>query len=212
MKADFQPPAPLDPKRFSATRIFSDRQEMIRGLMSRLPLRPRVIEVGIGLGDFSAFILDTLSPSQFVAIDLFRMHELEWLWGRRTTEIFSGLTHEQFFRNRFSSQIDRGQVKVLSGTSWDLLASLADSAFDLVYVDAGHDFASVMKDLEASLGCLAPKGVIVANDYTLYDPYLDVVYGVVQAVNRFVLDRDFIVEGFALEPNMFCDIAISRRT
>lgn len=212
MKPEFQPPAALDATRFPATRFFSDRKEMVRGLASRLPPAPRVIEVGIGLGDFSQFILDTLSPSQFVAIDLFKMHELEWLWGRRTKDIFAGLSHEQFYRNRFSAQIDRGQITVLTGKSWEMLASLAGSRFDLIYVDAGHDLDSVMKDLEASLGCLAPNGVIIANDYTLYDPYLDDIYGVVQAVNRFVLNRDFIVDGFALEPNMFCDIAISRRT
>lgn len=212
MKPEFRPPVPLDASRFPATRFFADRKEMIRGLAPRLPARPRVIEVGIGLGDFSQFILEALSPAQFVAIDLFRMHELEWLWGRRTTEIFSGLSHEQFYRKRFSDQVGRGEMSVLCGTSWDMLASLSGSEFDLIYVDAGHDVESVMKDLEACIGCLAPKGVIVANDYTLYDPYLDVVYGVVQAVNQFVRDRDFIVDGFALEPNMFCDIAISKRT
>ncbi len=68
------------------------------------------------------------------------------------------------------------------------------------------------KDLEASLACLAPGGVIVANDYTLYDPLTDVPYGVVQAVNSLVQRHDLVVDGLALEVNMFCDIAISRRS
>jgi len=44
----------------------------------------------------------------------------------------------------------------------------------------------------------------------MYDPFINSEYGVVQAVNKIVDEGGWKVTGFALEKNMFCDIAIQR--
>jgi len=53
-------------------------------------------------------------------------------------------------------------------------------------------------------------GTLIFNDYVMYDHLQRVEYGVVQAVNQLVIDGDWRVVGFALNHNMFCDIAIRR--
>lgn len=205
----FVSPAEIQPTRLARTRFFANRREMILGLKAQLPPRPRVVEVGVALGDFSEFLLEALDPAEFVGIDTFDMHHLEVVWGRRTAEIFTGRTHEAYFRDRFAAR--GAQVKVLHGFSFEQLATLEAGSCDLIYVDAAHDFENVSRDLAASLRCLAPNGLIVANDYTLFDPFMRVDYGVVQAVNEFLESNDFEMEGFALEKNMFCDVALRRR-
>ena len=202
----FRPPREISAHRMNATAFHPNRKAMVQALKARLPEKPRVIEVGVGLGDFSQFLLETLGPRQFVGIDNFGLHEIGMLWGRPTSEIFGGRTHEQFYRDRFAGK----PVDVGTGVSWEVLAGLDEGAFDLVYVDAGHDYDSVLRDLDESLRVLAPAGIIIANDYTMYDPFLRVDYGVVQAVNEFVEARDFELVGFALECNMFCDVAFRR--
>jgi hypothetical protein len=208
----FEPPIELRADRVTGGTLVANRNELIRALAQRIGPRPRVVEVGVGLGDFSEFLIRCLNPSMFWAIDIFRMHHMEWIWGRKGSEVFQGLTHLEFYQRRFQGLIQENRLGIVEGLSWESLKALPAADFDLIYVDAAHDFASVSRDLEASLRCLRQDGVIVANDYTLYDPYLQLPHGVVQAINMFVEQHDLKVDCFALEKNMFCDIAISRRT
>jgi hypothetical protein len=170
------------------------------------PSDATVCEVGVALGDFSVRIMELLAPRNFVAFDIFKMHEEPVHWGRSSQELFGGLTHEEFYRRRLSSYGDR--VAVEQGLSHEALARYPDRHFDLIYLDAGHTYEAVSKDAEVSARKVKAGGLVVFNDYTLFDPFLKVDYGVVDAVNQLVAAGGWQVVGFALEANMFCDIAI----
>jgi hypothetical protein len=45
------------------------------------PVDAAIVEVGVGLGDFSQQILRVCLPRRFIAIDSFTLHELDSLWG-----------------------------------------------------------------------------------------------------------------------------------
>jgi hypothetical protein len=53
-------------------RLYADRQHMISEI--RCGERGVIAEVGVALGDFSDFLLDTLQPVQFVALVLQQRH------------------------------------------------------------------------------------------------------------------------------------------
>lgn len=60
-----------------------------------------VAEIGVAFGDLTEIILDALNPSDFVAFDLFKLHELPMIWGKPTAETLGRKTHLEFYVERF---------------------------------------------------------------------------------------------------------------
>ena len=67
------------------------------------------------------------------------------------------------------------------GLSVDASESFADNMFDLIYIDALHDHASVVTDLKAWLPKLKPGGIISGHDYA---------HGVRSAVHEVIGEPD----------------------
>ncbi|AOJ79922.1 hypothetical protein WS86_04285 [Burkholderia savannae] len=195
----------LERKHLVDAKLFAHRVDMVSWFGT---FGGTIAELGVAAGDFSNVMIERLKPSKFVAIDLFDMHKYPVIWGRPSSELFNNKTQLDFFRDRFSGEGDRLVTEV--GLSYEMLGKYPDHSFDLIYVDAGHDYESVKRDAEISARKLKSTGTIIFNDYVLYDPFGEGPYGVVQAVNELVTSGDFSVTGFALEKNMFCDIAVKR--
>ena len=136
------------------------------------------------------------------------MHKSTQLWGRLSSEIFGSQTHEEFYRARL--QADRDRMLVCKGLSHEMLRGFPGGHFDLIYVDAGHDYTSVANDAAISALKVKPHGVIVFNDYTMVDFVAAIPYGVVPAVNELIRAGGWKVIGFALQHHMYCDIALRR--
>lgn len=196
-------PVALRPRDVAGARLFADREQMMASL--DVPEGGVIAEVGVATGDFSEVMLKYLRPKKFVAFDVFTMHEFPIFWGIPSEVLFDGLTHLEFYKRRFS---DRPEVVLEAGLSLDGLARYDDNTFDLVYIDAGHDYESVRRDAELSRDKLKDGGILVFNDYTMYDHLIGTPYGIVQVVNEVVVNDGWHVVGFALQRDMFCDIAI----
>lgn len=194
----------LNNSHIEGAKLFATRADMVVTL--GVPAGGVIAELGVATGDFSEYILHALKPKKFVAIDLFDMHETPVIWGRQASELFQNMSQLDFYRRRFSRYLDHLVTDV--GPSYDVLEKYPDRSFDMIYVDAGHDYASVKRDGDVAARKIKPEGVIVFNDYVLYDPFAEGPYGVVQAVNELVTNGKWRVAGFALEKNLFCDIAI----
>jgi hypothetical protein len=186
-------------------RLFADRQALVRALAPRGGV---VTEVGVAAGDFSQFIIETLQPTRFYALDMFDMHKHPVIWGRPSSELFDNKTQLDYFRQRFAHEGSRVETRV--GMSAGLLSAFADETFDFIYIDAAHDYENVKQDAQVSTRKLKRDGLIVFNDYTIIDVFSLEGYGVVQALNELVVAGGWQVCGFALQHSMFCDIAIRR--
>jgi Methyltransferase domain len=186
-------------------RLYADRNAMVAALGPRGGV---VSEVGVAMGDFSQFLLETLNPTRFYALDMFDMHKHPIIWGRPSTELFDNLSQLDFFKRRFADEGARVEARV--GASAELLDAFPDGTFDFIYIDAGHDYDNVRKDAAASARKLKQDGLLVFNDYTIIDAFSLEGYGVVQAVNELVVAGGWQVCGFALQHSMFCDIAVRR--
>lgn len=189
-------------------KLFAGRKSLVEYLARELA-GGRIAEVGVMYGDFSDFMLRIIEPSLFVAIDRFDVQSVPVVWGMPSAERFKGMTHREFYERRFS---ERGkQVRCEQGDSCEVLSKYPDQTFDMIYVDAGHDYESVDRDANMSKHKIKREGILIFNDYIKYSHFDDSYYGVIPVVNELVVKQDFEVVGFALQADMYCDIAIRRR-
>ena len=196
----------LGPPDLLAARLFADRYELISRL--RFASAPTVAEIGVASGEFSAFLIETLKPKAFHAFDQFGLEASDHVMGVPARDLFGSRTHVEFYRERFAAAAATVEIHV--GDSKRLLPLQEAEQFDLVYVDAGHFYNDVKRDAREAARIVKRDGIIVFNDYLMFDHFLGDVYGVVQAVNELVVADGWKVVGFALQHQMFCDIAIAR--
>ena len=75
------------------------------------------------------------------------------------------------------------KVKIIKNNSLDESQNYEDNYFDIVYIDASHDYTSVKKDIIAWLPKVKEGGIICGDDYVSGWP------GVIQAVNEIFKDK-----------------------
>ncbi|QND53454.1 class I SAM-dependent methyltransferase [Phyllobacterium sp. 628] len=187
-------------------RLFANREDMVSSL-SDLKDGKVIAEIGVAQGNFSEFLLQTLKPAEFVAFDLFTIHQWPSLWGKDPKEIFGDKTHPEWFKDRFAGQ----PVKIEIGKSWDLLPKYPDKYFDMIYLDGDHEYEGVKLDAALADKKIKDNGIIIFNDYIMYDHAGELGYGVVQVANQLIVEGGYEVIGFALERNMFCDLAVRKK-
>jgi hypothetical protein len=181
-------------------------------LLPLLPTGGVFVEIGVALGDYSAKIMKVCRPDLFIGIDIFTIHEAAMIWGRPTIEVFSGKTHEAFYRDRFQRAIATGRMRVIAGDSSTTLAQFDDASIDVAYVDADHTYTFVRNEL-ALLNCKVNEtGWIVLNDYTMGNvaggKFTD--YGVIQATHDFMIEHNWEMMYLALHPKTHYDVALRR--
>jgi hypothetical protein len=120
-------------------------------------------------------------------------------------------THEEFYHQRFASELAAGTLAVMKGNSSDMISGLPDQSVDVFYVDADHSYEGVRRDLEALRLKVKPDGWVVVNDYTPAEIGLsNEAYGVIQATNEFMLTHGWEMAYFALAYVMYCDAGLRR--
>jgi hypothetical protein len=186
-------------------KLYATRHDMLRTLP--IPRGGVIAEIGVALGDFSKFLIRELHPAVFHGFDLFNLHNEETLWGRKTSDIFQGKTHAQFYKAEMAGA-GALRVQVHEGPSQQTLPLLPDGLCDMIYVDAEHTYNEVKADAALAVQKLRPGGTLVFNDYLFYDPFVKAEYGIVPVVNELVANGGWKVIGFALQKHMFCDIAL----
>jgi len=194
----------LTSRNLEYARLYAERTDMVRDL--GIPRGGNIAEVGVGLGDFSEALLNHLSPAHFAALDTFILHTIPEVWGRKTSEVFEGGTHRAFYERKLAAWSN--VLDVREGFSQDHLATFPDHHFHMIYIDADHLYEGVKRDAEIAVRKLRPDGVLIFNDYIMFDYLSSAPYGVVPVVNELAVNAGWRVVGFALQPQMFCDIAL----
>lgn len=213
--SDLPNPSVIYPSKLEAwhvdpnARLFADRDELIKALHQFKG--GRIAEIGVAFGDFSRVMLDVLEPSRFDAFDLFWLHNVPTLWHRPSADTFKGATHREFYAERFKAELEAGRLFIFEGDSSEELGKQQAEVYDLIYIDADHGLEAVKKDVAAAVTKLKPDGLLIFNDYLIWDYVKHEPYGVVQVVNDLCVEDGWIVTHFALEPGMWCDIAICRQ-
>ena len=80
----------------------------------------------------------------------------------------------------------KDNISLIKGNSNSLLKKIDMSKIDYVFLDGGHDYPTVMNDLNCSIDVINNGGTILCDDYDLsYAP------GVKKAIDEFTLKNNF---------------------
>jgi len=80
----------------------------------------------------------------------------------------------------------KDNISLIKGNSNSLLKKMDMSKIDYVFLDGGHDYPTVMNDLNCSIDVINNGGTILCDDYDLsYAP------GVKKAIDEFTLKNNF---------------------
>jgi FkbM family methyltransferase len=195
----------LPPHLVEKARVFSTRFDMLRSLPEGLTF----CEVGGGLGEVAEVILQACKPHKIVMIDTFTLHlhasGQEWLESE-----LSGQTQLGYLQRKFQAEIELGQVELQEGGSNELLSRLEDGSVDVFYLNYPHEYKSCYSQYLRLAPKLRPGGRIVRHDYTMVDFVTGARYGIVPATNRFMVERGWEMESFALHAGMYCDVMIRK--
>jgi hypothetical protein len=198
-------PTAISSEHLSGATLYADRNDAL----DAWPRGAVIAELGVGFGAYSQLIMDRTHPKLFDAYDLFNLHEQETLWGRPSSHFFKGMTQIDFYRNRFKTHFDTGRMRAFEGDSSSQLKRQPNQSYDVIYIDGDHTLNGVKRDSGVALSSIKPDGILVFNDYVYFDR-TGRPYGVINVVNDLCVNHGWKVKYIALQPQMFCDIAIFR--
>ena len=200
-------PPQLPAHLFENSRVVNSREDVLQWL----PKGGVIAEVGVAYGNFSALLLEQLQPDKFIAIDTFAFTAGNEPW-KQTFLKDSSLSHKDFYERKFQKEIENGKVEMHAGLSWEMLAALPDKSLDYLYLDAGHSYDEVVKDIEQVKKKIKDTGIIQFNDYTLFDAFAFIPYGVPKAVNEFMIAENYELLFLCMHQQFFCDVVVRRKT
>lgn len=132
-------------------------------LLSHFSLPRVVCEVGNAEGRFSQEICQW-------GID--RLYMID-LWQRIVGQSGDGNFPNEWHENNFMEAMQRTsqwqhKVTVLRGLAKDMIPMIPDNSLGIVYIDAAHDYDSVVSDLVLSFKKVVSGGIISGHDYLGY--------------------------------------------
>lgn len=136
------------------------------------------VEVGVDRGEFAQEFLSRWRGEHFYAVDNYKCYE-EMAWRRDGDRNVALVRLERYARI----------ARLIYDDSLFVAKSMRESKvpIDFVYLDAGHDYDSVMADLIAWWETLSLKGIAAGHDFDKTHP------GVMQAVSEFAKARELTV-------------------
>ncbi|WP_186394719.1 class I SAM-dependent methyltransferase [Stappia sp. TSB10GB4] len=155
-------------------------------IIADLPKGGIGVEVGTQTGRFARTLMDLAKPQKLYLLDI---------------------DYTPFRKEHVEQELEAGTVVTREGSSWDLLEEFEDEYFDFAYIDAGHGYEMVKKDLAASLKKVKKGGYILCNDFVVWSALEAIPYGVHKAVCETVSSNKLQVTHFAFHPYGYSDIA-----
>jgi hypothetical protein len=133
-----------------------------------------VAEIGVSCGINAKRIMDTLNPKELYLIDP---------WEFDNPEVTAHKYMKGFVYKLFE---EHEHVEIKEARSIEGAKTFPDQYFDLVYIDALHDYENVTKDLSAWYPKIKTKGFLAGHDYNYVSKELDRnEVPVISAVNDF---------------------------
>ena len=161
-------------------------------LLHCLPKGGRVAEIGVATGDFAEAIYNRSAPMELHLIDPWVFQDEDDYQldcanvpQREADQRYLGVCE------RFAAQIEAEVIKVHRDFSHNVAAQFPDEYFDWVYVDAKHTYEACLSDLRAFAPKVKADGFICGHDYANNLDSQTRNFGVVEAVDQFVLETGF---------------------
>ena len=158
--------------------------------LNELNLTGKGVEVGVLRAEFSNLILKNWKGSKLYLVDAWR--HIGGLVDVNNPDHNGHLdSYGKAFMNMYPYE---NRVCIIRELSAEAANLFPDESLDFVYLDAGHDFKSVIADLQAWTPKVKKGGVVSGHDYLDLVPTAnfspDTVFQVKAAVNAFFADKE----------------------
>lgn len=158
----------LEREHLKNCRVVPTREE----LLEFIPKGGVCAEVGVAEGYYSRLILDVVRPQKLYMVEYNR-------------------EYSKNLALRFEKEIKEGVVEILEGDSVEMLSKMPDGFLDFVYLDATHDYNHPREELDLCKDKVKTDGMIAGHDYTRFSVWESEQYGVIEAVNEFMIENDY---------------------
>lgn len=187
------------------------RFETRREMLSLVPQRGVVAEIGVFEGQFSKDIFDVCRPRELVLIDI-------WAPGPMVSadvdghnrRVYDGADLEKTTRARMESLEG---VRIVKSPS-SVLETFPEGSFDMIYIDADHSYEGVMVDLANAAKVIKDGGLIMGHDYD-HNPAKNTKeypFGVRRAVDEFCQMHGQAIEAVGMDGCVSFAIRYSKGT
>lgn len=191
-------------------------------LVELFPKHGRWVEIGVYRGDFSQKIFDIAKPSELYLIDNWKFEVADHNPFVDVAENFSGFagkvhwqhfgddpnaTQEQNYQYVKARFANVANVKIIRANSFEGISRLPDHHFDVMYIDANHQYDYVLRDMMEAKKKLKNGGIILMNDFYEGPGGAEQNLGVMAAVNTFVKRYSF--HYVAMSYSSFADVALT---
>jgi predicted O-methyltransferase YrrM len=161
-------------------------------------------EVGVAFGGFSQKIVEICQPKKHFLIDAWNQQ------GRYDETAYNSVLE------KFSKGLKSGQVEIIRNNSVDGIKLLKDNSIDFIYIDTDHTYKSTKMELIASIEKMKPGGIISGHDYKAqgrydYESKQLIPYGVVEAVQEFIIEYDYDLVYLTNEVDGFLSFSLKKR-
>lgn len=191
-KANY-PEVQLNQEALDNCKLIATREDMLK----MFPQGMVMAEIGSFKGDFGQCILDICKPEKLYIIDA---------WEGERWEPYYNVV-----KKRFQKEIDNQKVELLKGYSTEKLNMLENNSLDWAYIDTVHDYETTAQELRICHQKVKDGGYICGHDYTNYNAYSRMDYGVWAAVNEFVMEFGYEFIYLTMEFHGWQSFAIRRR-
>jgi hypothetical protein len=191
-------------------------------LAKLLPANSVWAEIGVYRGDFSNYVLENCSPREFCLIDNWDFELADHNPEGDEAEHFKGFagkihwdhfgddpkkTQEENYEYVISRFSNKSNVKVIRGKSSEMIKLLPDRHFDVMYIDANHQYEAVLRDMMEARVKLKPGAVMMMNDFYEGPGGAEQNLGVMGAVNTFVKRYNFYY--IAMTHGSYADVVLT---
>ena len=171
---------------YGASLAFLVTRDEIPHLLNARGLFGCGVEVGVKEGEYSAHLLERWHGAHLISVDP---------WAEDAPDAYVDIANvpqdiqEQFYQRTVARLRHAGaRSSIWRMPSTEAAAKIPAHSLDFVYLDARHDYESVMEDLHAWFDRVRPGGVLAGHDY-LDGDFPAGVFGVKRAVDEFLSSR-----------------------
>jgi hypothetical protein len=151
-------------------------------LLNARGLTGDAVEIGVKRGRYSEYVLKRWRGRRLISVDPWQEADPEEYVDH--ANVGQDL-HERFFRETQQRLAPFGsRSEIWRTTSVEASNRVEDRTLDFVYIDARHDYESVLEDLRAWYPKLRPGGILAGHDY-VDGEFPQGIFGVKSAVDEF---------------------------
>ncbi len=168
-----------------------------------MPHNAIAVEVGVQGGGFAAFMLKKTNPKKLFLIDCWH-HQDPNVYDDEEANVEEDL-QEQLYQETKKRFAKDSRVVIMREFSKDAVTKFADESLDWVYIDANHSYEAAKEDIDLWWPKVKKGGMLSGHDYAVRPSF-----GVVQAVNEFLIKNNLSFSYLTVEEHIYDSWAIQK--